>query len=117
MSGAASGVRNPNVIYSKKHAVGDSPTIGVPQDAVAHQIAISPIGSGTVGTATITIIPVGMTGAIPLYEADGSTPVVLSMAAPGDARSDIIGNLNSIVVTTAGFDGTAYKLSITSWFG
>ena len=87
----------------------------LPQDARAHQVAVDAVGVATVGTATITVLPVGMVNLIPLLESDGATPVVLAMAT-GDARSDIRGSLQQMNVAIAGFDGAAFKLSATSYF-
>lgn len=110
-----SGSKNPSVIFSKKYPAGVSPVITVPANAGSHQIAVDSIGAATAGTATITILPVGMESDLPLLEADGSTPVVLSMAS-GDARSDIRGYLTHFTVTTAAFDGAEFKVSIASHF-
>jgi len=102
-------------ISSKKYdgSLANIP-ITLPQNAKNHQIAISPVEAATVGTATVTIKPVGMTDFISLFEADGSTPVVLLMV--GDARSDIRGSLQEINFALAGFDGTNVKVSVTSFF-
>ncbi len=116
MSGQFATSKDRAFITSLTFQAGESPAIKVPQDAQYHQIAISPIGGATAGTATVTVLPVGMTGEISLFEADGSTPVILNMASPGDARSDIIGSLQSFLFTTSGFDGTSYKLSVASYF-
>jgi hypothetical protein len=116
MAGQFAASKDRAFITSLKFQAGESPVIKVPQDAQHHQVAISPIGGAAAGTATVTVLPVGMTGEIPLYEADGATPVVLNMADPGDARSEIIGSLQNFVFTTAGFDGASYKLSVTSYF-
>ena len=110
-----SGSRDNVVITSKKFAAAVTPnTIGVPQNAARHQVAIESL-DGIAGTAAITILPVGMIDEIPLFEADGATPVVLDMVT-GDARSDIRGSIQQLTATLAGFDGTQYKLSVTSWF-
>ena len=110
-----SGQNDPVFIYSKKHLAADtSPTISVPQNARVHQVAIDAL-DGSAGTAAITILPVGMKNELPLFEADGSTPVVLEMIG-GGARSDIRGSLQALTATLAGFDGTEYKLSIASYF-
>ena len=115
MPGQFSGHKDPIFISSKKYLAGESPVIDVPQNATIHQIAVDSVDAATTGTATITILPVGMVNTIPLFESDGSTPVVLAMAS-GDARSDIRGSLQRFVVTTAGFDGSAFKVSISSHF-
>jgi len=53
-------------ITSKKFLVADgNPTIVVPQNAHTHQVAIESL-DGTAGTATITVLPVGMIDEIPL---------------------------------------------------
>jgi hypothetical protein len=57
-----SGVKDPVFIYSKKHRAADgNPTIGVPQNAIIHQVAIDAL-DGSAGTAAITILPVGNSG-------------------------------------------------------
>ena len=102
-------------ITSSKFYAGDAPvTISVPQNAHTHQVAIDAI-DGSAGTAAITVLPVGMIDEIALMESDGSTPVVLNMLN-GDARSDIRGSLQQLTATLAGFDGTQFKLSVTSFF-
>jgi len=112
---AFSGSKDPVFIHSKKYAAGDSPvTIKVPQNASTHQVAINAV-DGTSGTASVTLTPVGMIDAQPLLEADGSTPVVLTMVG-GDARSAIVGSLQDITFTLTGFDGTEFKLSVASYF-
>jgi len=114
MGDGFSGRNDAVFIFSKKLLAADgNPTIPVPQNAREHQIAIDAL-DGTVGTAAITILPVGMAGELPLFEADGATPVVLDML--GDARSDIRGSLQALTATLSGFDGTEYKLSIASFF-
>ena len=112
--GQFSGTKDPVYITSEKFSASESPVIKVPQDARMHQVAVSPVGAATAGTATITVLPVGMTDELPLFESDGATPVVLTMV--GDARSDIIGSLQQITFTVAGFDGTQFKASVTSYF-
>ena len=87
----------------------------LPQGARSHQVAVDSVDAATAGTATITILPVGMVNFVPLLESDGATPVVLNMAA-GDARSDIRGSLQKLNAAIAGFDGTEFKLSVTSYF-
>lgn len=115
MNMRASGVRNPVEIQSKKLNAADAPfEIEVGQDAHTHQVAIDAL-DGTAGTASVTVLPVGMVDEQPLYEADGSTPVVLTLV-PGDSRSDIRGSLQRFTFTLAGFDGTEVKVSVTSWF-
>ncbi len=115
MQGQFSGRNDPVFIYSKKHlaAEGDQ-TVTLPQNAGIHQVAIDAL-DGSAGTAVITILPVGMKNELPLFESDGATPVVLDMIG-GDARSDIRGSLQALTASLSGFDGTAYKLSITSFF-
>jgi hypothetical protein len=102
-------------ITSEKFFAADAPvTLNLPQNAHTHQVAINAI-DGAAGTAAITIRPVGMIDFIPLLESDGATPVVLDMIN-GDARSDIRGSLQAITATLSGFDGTKFKLSVTSFF-
>lgn len=102
-------------IYSKLHRPAEGPiTVPVNQNAHTHQVAIEAL-DGTAGTNAVTLKPVGMPTAVPLLEADGSTPVVLNMIG-GDARADIRGSIQEFIFTSSGFDGTEYKISVTSFF-
>lgn len=89
-------------------------TIKVPRDAIQHYISIGPDGaSPTAGTATLEAIPCGQSAAVPVYEADGATPVSLDMVNT-DARADIAGSLDFFVVTPVGYDGTNYLVYVSS---
>ncbi len=88
--------------------------IEVPANANRHNIAIESVSGGVAGTATVTARPVGLTNFIPVFELDGSTPVVMSIAE-GDARADIKGSLSAIRCTISGFDSTEYKIVVSSY--
>jgi hypothetical protein len=88
--------------------------IPVAPNANRHNVAIESTSGGAAGTAALTAQPVGLTNFIPVFEIDGSTPVVMNMPT-GDARADIRGSLSTIRCTIAGFDSTEYKIVVASY--
>lgn len=81
-----------------------------------HQISIDQADS-TVGTLTVTAISVGKTISEPVFEEDGTTPLVIDLSVANEPLTRSIENnsLDSIIVTGAGMDGSDdWKVTISS---
>jgi hypothetical protein len=81
--------------------------IGMGGQAPNHSIAIDQ-GDSTSGTITVTAIAWGKTTAEPVYESDGTTPLVINLATANEPMVRSISNksLKSIIFTPASMNGT-----------
>lgn len=97
------------LINGQDQTVGFSGNQSPPVDGrvyISHMLSIDP-GDNTTGTITVTATTTGRTTAEPVYESDGTTPLVINLA--NSPRSfPLVGraSLVSITLTNATLNGT-----------
>ena len=100
------------LINGQDQTSGFSGTQAPPADGriyTSHMLSIDP-GDNTTGTITVTATTTGRTTAEPVYESDGTTPLVIDLAnSPRSfpvGGSDATTSLVSVTLTNATLNGT-----------
>ena len=100
------------LINGQDQTVGFSGNQSPPVDGrvyISHMLSIDP-GDNTTGTITVTATTTGRTTAEPVYESDGTTPLVINLAnsprsfpiGGGDSQTSLV----SVTLTNATLNGT-----------